>query len=297
MNRGDAIKLLGGYATGTLTDEERRALFDAALADQELFNALGDEQALKELLDDPAARGYILANLDRPRRRWFSWPVFAGSAGAIAAAVIIVVALHQPQLEEPRRRVEATRPFVPPPATQAEAPAELAVPPKLKVSGAQAPAEIARVLPEPAAPPPHAMPRMARPAGVVGGVPGGVVGGIIGSAPSAFAPAPPAVQPVVRWTVLPTGADYRAGQTVRLQIEAPAVGTITLRVGDKVLYSGIVVPSRPTEVPVTLTAGEMRITGAFVGDRGSLRPAFARDQAAAPAPPHAENFEIVLTAR
>jgi hypothetical protein len=34
----DEIKqLLGGYATGTLTPEERKTLFDAALQDQDLF--------------------------------------------------------------------------------------------------------------------------------------------------------------------------------------------------------------------------------------------------------------------
>ena len=41
----DLHKLLGGYAAGTLTPEERRALFDAALADQALFDALADEEA------------------------------------------------------------------------------------------------------------------------------------------------------------------------------------------------------------------------------------------------------------
>ena len=39
MNREDIQKLLGGYATGTLTPEEQQALFSAALEDQELFDA------------------------------------------------------------------------------------------------------------------------------------------------------------------------------------------------------------------------------------------------------------------
>ena len=37
MKREDIEKLLGGYATGTLTGEERQALFEAALTDQALF--------------------------------------------------------------------------------------------------------------------------------------------------------------------------------------------------------------------------------------------------------------------
>ncbi|MEX5215109.1 MAG: hypothetical protein NW703_13195 [Nitrospiraceae bacterium] len=54
MAESDLGKLLGGFATDTLTAEERQALFTAALRDQQLFNALADEQALKELLADPA---------------------------------------------------------------------------------------------------------------------------------------------------------------------------------------------------------------------------------------------------
>ncbi len=57
--------LLTGYATGTLTDAERERLFAAALDDQALFDALAEEQSLKDLLDDPEARGYLLAELDR----------------------------------------------------------------------------------------------------------------------------------------------------------------------------------------------------------------------------------------
>jgi hypothetical protein len=57
--------LLGGYATGTLTEAERARLFAASLEDQELFDALADEQQWKDLLDDPESRGYLLAELDQ----------------------------------------------------------------------------------------------------------------------------------------------------------------------------------------------------------------------------------------
>ena len=63
MKPEDARKLLGGYATGTLSVEERKALFEAALADQELFNAVADEEALRELLADPAYRRELVAEL------------------------------------------------------------------------------------------------------------------------------------------------------------------------------------------------------------------------------------------
>src|ERR1019366_478681 len=40
MSPEDIKKLLGGYATGTLTAEERQGLFAAALEDQEMFDAV-----------------------------------------------------------------------------------------------------------------------------------------------------------------------------------------------------------------------------------------------------------------
>ena len=64
MSREEIHKLLGGYATGTLTPEEQEALFAAALEDQELFDALAKEQPLHDLLRDPAARAQLLAALE-----------------------------------------------------------------------------------------------------------------------------------------------------------------------------------------------------------------------------------------
>src|SRR5207302_9775727 len=45
VNREDIRKLVGGYATGTLTDAERALLFEAALDDQDIFDDLADEHA------------------------------------------------------------------------------------------------------------------------------------------------------------------------------------------------------------------------------------------------------------
>ena len=56
-------QMLGGYATNTLTEEEKRQLFEASLRDQELFEILADEEALKSMLDDPEARQRILVRL------------------------------------------------------------------------------------------------------------------------------------------------------------------------------------------------------------------------------------------
>jgi hypothetical protein len=96
----DEIKqLLGGYATGTLTPEEQKALFDAALRDQDLFEALAGEQALKEALDEPSVRRELIAALEtrdswRERARaWLRSPYQWAAAGAIAAAALTVVAI------------------------------------------------------------------------------------------------------------------------------------------------------------------------------------------------------------
>lgn len=60
-------KLLGGHATGTLTDEEKARLYSAALEDQALFDQLMDEEALRDLLADPLAKARLLETLAPPR--------------------------------------------------------------------------------------------------------------------------------------------------------------------------------------------------------------------------------------
>jgi hypothetical protein len=91
MNRGEIEKLLGGYATGTLTDQERRTLLGAALEDQELFNALGNEEALRELLSDPVSLAKLRAALEPARQTgWFSRPLPWALAGSCAAALLTI---------------------------------------------------------------------------------------------------------------------------------------------------------------------------------------------------------------
>ena len=103
MRPDEARKLLGGYATGTLTPEEQQQLFAAALEDQELFNELAQEQVLRETLDDPGARAELLAAVTERKQSWLRWwPVPVG-AGALALAAITVMLLV------PRQRPEAVQ--------------------------------------------------------------------------------------------------------------------------------------------------------------------------------------------
>jgi hypothetical protein len=88
VTRDDARKLIGGYATGSLTESERRLLFEAAMEDQDLFDELAREQELKELLDQPGARDRLIAAVTPTGRSGaVKRPIWIWSAIAMAAVV------------------------------------------------------------------------------------------------------------------------------------------------------------------------------------------------------------------
>jgi hypothetical protein len=110
MTHEEAQRLLGGYATNSLSEVERKALFEAALEDQELFDALHGEQALKDLLDDEISRAQVRAALQgsssgmatRPwwRRSW-TWGL-AGGLAAAAVTIAVVAVVNQPHPSQQR---------------------------------------------------------------------------------------------------------------------------------------------------------------------------------------------------
>ncbi len=159
MRREELEKLLGGYAAGTLTPEERRALLEAAVSDQALFDALANEEPLRDALEDPACRARVLEALGPPARGWSgrftdwlarpqAWALAASVAGAVVLSVAVlrpgrapqspppqqVAALHRAkhtapapsqvevEVEKPRAAAPpvASRPAAPPPARDAE---------------------------------------------------------------------------------------------------------------------------------------------------------------------------------
>jgi hypothetical protein len=97
-------RLLGGYATNSLTEEERKLLFEAALDDQDLFNALEEEQALRDLLQDEESRREIVRALrpapKRPSRLWI-W----GLAASVAATAVLVLVLIPRETPKPTMTV------------------------------------------------------------------------------------------------------------------------------------------------------------------------------------------------
>src|ERR1700676_830118 len=105
MTPDEARKLVGGYATGSLTEAERSALFQAALKDQDLFDELAGEQALKDALEESGTRQRLLAALEPPAHRaaWWlrPWP-WAAVAVTLATVIGIVVSQRTPQAPPPQ---------------------------------------------------------------------------------------------------------------------------------------------------------------------------------------------------
>lgn len=87
--------LLCGYATGNLTAEQRRWLLEEALHDQEIFDALVREDALRELVEDPSCVEALRASVGSeraPTARWYRTRAPWMLLGIGAAASLMVVA-------------------------------------------------------------------------------------------------------------------------------------------------------------------------------------------------------------
>jgi hypothetical protein len=130
MTPAEARKLLGGYATGSLSEAERQVLFEAALEDQDLFDELAGEQVLKEVLDEPGARQRLLAALESGPHRtgWWMrpWP-WAAAAATLAIVIGIVVSQRTPQPPQIAQVLKSPEPVIAP-AAPAPAPVTPATP-------------------------------------------------------------------------------------------------------------------------------------------------------------------------
>jgi hypothetical protein len=106
--------LLGGYATGTLTPEENAALMEAALEDQELFNALADDESLRRYLAEPEFRKDLLrATEPKPHRmRWIS--ALATAAACLFGALLWTT--HRTGAPMQEMAINRPQPVAPPPA-------------------------------------------------------------------------------------------------------------------------------------------------------------------------------------
>jgi hypothetical protein len=106
----DREALLARFSRGALSDAERRALYEAALEDQELFDALTEEDALRMLLDHPEARPAVLQRLTpsalRPTAARKAFRIPLAIAASLAAVALGTFTLWRVQ---PKDMLETSR--------------------------------------------------------------------------------------------------------------------------------------------------------------------------------------------
>ncbi len=149
MTRPEIDRLLALYSSGQITDDERDALFTAALEDQVLFEELFEEDELRTAFEDPAVRRAALALPVAPpemRRSFWRTPWPAAFAALAACAVLAVVIVRRPAPEPQPQLTVANRPA---PAVEEQ---------KAKITELatkdQAPASVLRDRSQPVPPPP-----------------------------------------------------------------------------------------------------------------------------------------------
>lgn len=246
MSREDIEKMLGGYATGTLTPEEREALFAAALEDQTLFEALIQEEPLRELLQEPAVRTRLKARLEVSKVAWYrAWLRPAVLTAAVVAIAGVALVVERRGTEPPKPVLIAQVPPIQPPV-----PVRSPLPQVLELKKAPAVREAAPLretlarAPQPAQKE-NSYDELKAPAnaGLIAGV-GGV------AAEPTAAPAPPPPPPATPGP-LPALAP-RAAEPIRLQAaqqQVGAAGGLMVPLQDpRALFSAIrVVPNVRTD--------------------------------------------------
>ncbi len=257
-------KLLAGYATGTLDEAERRALMKAALERQDLFDALAEEEALRELLADRRCRQQLLELLGvsrpplwRGALSWLQRPAGIAALASSAAAVVLISSLvvsmsrlptrepkplTQPRAEPVPRAVDAGRSpsAASPPAAAQSRPAPAATrgarreAPAIQstekategiAGAARVPAATDQLASSPA--------QVRRHDEVLGAIRAQAVIER-GAAADELAPPAASVTPLVRFSILRQGtvaapdAEFRTGEPLELRIEAEQPGTVQL---------------------------------------------------------------------
>ena len=260
MKPRDFRGLLGAYAAGTLTPEEREALFHAALENQVLFDALAGEEALRDLLADPAARAQLLEDLEENRGFWWrlgDWmrkPATLALVGSAAAVVLVVgvVRYTRTEIASPKLVAQGPRPaevqqrprFRPAqPEVKAKLPAappagDTAAPPVVPKTLAEAREEAVALAP-PAAPPAEMAAEKA--ASQARDAVGGAVSASL-QAPAALSYAILTQTAAGGWSEAAPGATFRTGDRVRLRVRPAADGFVVVTAQDGIASSTLTPP-------------------------------------------------------
>lgn len=165
MSRLDdkTLALLSGYASGVLSAEEQRWLAQAALRDQAVFDAMADEEALRELLADQTVRERLAGLLQPAGAPWWRRPwAWAAMAAPVLAGLALLVMLPDTHRQEPQLMAKAERGSEP--SFRAVEPQPPAAAPKALVRPAEIaalpPARLRDVAPVPAVAAPAAPARL-----------------------------------------------------------------------------------------------------------------------------------------
>lgn len=258
MTPDDARKLLGGYATGSLTEAERKALFEAALADQELFDELAGEQALKEVLDEPGARQRLLAALEPPRKhRVWLW-VSAAATLAVVIGVVIFTSTPEP---EPPQQIAQVMKSAEPANTPAAPPVAEPLPTRRKVT--------------PGPPPPAPLPE---PPAELKKENAAAADQVEAAKPQA---APQASGAVRQFAAARASSGFAFTYTVRaggfLEIVPAATGFLSVRANNAVIFPSVfVAPGTPIRIPISTNATNLVI--GFSRDQGTTGTPVRRDE-------------------
>jgi hypothetical protein len=284
MTQDEMRKLLGGYAANSLSEAERSALFEAALDDQELFDALQKENALRELLADPVTRAQVQTALQpgAEQRRLSPWPRgwLIGGLGFAAAAAITIALLvwpRQPDRQTIARQVASApqetaqnriepKPEAPkldarkieaPPAAPALKPRMLARRAKPRVSEAQSrPVSPAEPAASAAAPAPTGVFAQDRAAPLAQEALGRIPASVPARAPLPPRETPKAVLasdavlyqgPLVRYSVIRSGP---AGDAIRIEVVSQLPGNLALYRRDAQGQWQRVYPANAPDTPV-----------------------------------------------
>lgn len=123
MNEAEIRRLLSEYAAGSISDADRRILFQEALENQSVFESLVAAQPLADLMSDAATRSELRAALAQEGYRglmgWFlrPWPIAAAATVAVALLAVFVsqrmekpVQIAETRLSSPRQQAPPTSP-------------------------------------------------------------------------------------------------------------------------------------------------------------------------------------------
>ncbi len=235
MTQDEIRKLLGGYSTNALTEGERAALFEAALEDQDLFNALQNEDALREALADPVSLAQVRQALAEPTRRasWTGRPWLIGTAGvALASAIVIAVLVWQRTPSQPAPAIQIASTQNP----QTESAPKAIEPQPSEPRDAVTPKMKRKPAPRPSPP-------------VAAATPAGAVMGAIGGAMNqdAAVNAPLYNGPLLRTSVLRSGP---SGDRIRIEVVSQVTGNLALYRIDAAGQWQHVFPMNAPEMPI-----------------------------------------------